>query len=214
MSKHPQSARVALDLLILTVLDRRGPSHGYDLASLLHDWSAEAIQVEEGSLYPALHRMEETGWISAIWTITVGRRHCDLMSWLSRLRHALTPERLDQDLADERRDHLERRAQDLISRGATPSEARSKARRAFGNVTRIHEESRAIKSATAVESTWQDSRYAWRGLRRRPIFALTSVLSISLAAGTTTANVQRQLSCVSRPPATRPNVKPAAAAAA
>ena len=109
------------------------------------------------------------------------------MSWLSRLRHALTPERLDQDLADERRDHLERRAQDLISRGATPSEARSKARRAFGNVTRIHEESRAIKSATAVESTWQDSRYAWRGLRRRPIFALTSVLSISLAAGTTTA---------------------------
>ena len=74
MSKHPQSARVALDLSILTVLDRRGPSHGYDLANLLHDWSAEAIQVEEGSLYPALHRMEETGWISAIWTITEFKR--------------------------------------------------------------------------------------------------------------------------------------------
>jgi putative ABC transport system permease protein len=97
------------------------------------------------------------------------------------------PERLDQDLTDELRDHLERRAQDLIGRGATPSEARSKARRAFGNVTRIHEESRAIKSATAVEGTWQDCRSAWRGLRRRPIFALTSVLSISLAAGTMTA---------------------------
>ena len=74
MAKDPQSARVALDLLILTVLDRRGPSHGYDLANLLHDWSAEAIQVEEGSLYPALHRMEETGWISATWTVTEFKR--------------------------------------------------------------------------------------------------------------------------------------------
>jgi PadR family transcriptional regulator PadR len=74
MAKDPQSARVALDLLILTVLDRRGPSHGYDLANVLHDWSAEAIQVEEGSLYPALHRMEETGWISATWTVTEFKR--------------------------------------------------------------------------------------------------------------------------------------------
>jgi PadR family transcriptional regulator, regulatory protein PadR len=74
MGTDAQSARVALDLLILTVLERRGPSHGYDLANVLHDWSAEAIQVEEGSLYPALHRMEETGWVSATWTVTERKR--------------------------------------------------------------------------------------------------------------------------------------------
>lgn len=74
MVQDTQSARVALDMLILTVLERRGPSHGYDLANVLHEWSAEALRVEEGSLYPALHRMEEAGWVSATWTITELKR--------------------------------------------------------------------------------------------------------------------------------------------
>jgi PadR family transcriptional regulator PadR len=74
MPKDTQSARLALDMLILTVLDRRGPSHGYDIAGVLHAWSAETILVEEGSLYPALHRMEEAGWVSAAWTVTELKR--------------------------------------------------------------------------------------------------------------------------------------------
>lgn len=68
------SAQTALDLLVLTVLDRRGPLHGYGIASAIENLSEEALRVEEGSLYPALHRMEEGGWIRAEWKITENKR--------------------------------------------------------------------------------------------------------------------------------------------
>jgi PadR family transcriptional regulator PadR len=71
----PNSAQTALDLLVLTVLKRRGPLHGYGIATSIEELSEEALRVEEGSLYPALHRMEELGWISAEWkTSDTGRR--------------------------------------------------------------------------------------------------------------------------------------------
>ena len=63
----PNSAQSAMDLLVLTVLERRGPLHGYGIATEIERLSAEALRVEEGSLYPALHRMESLGWIAAEW---------------------------------------------------------------------------------------------------------------------------------------------------
>lgn len=68
------SAQTALDLLVLTVLGRRGPLHGYGIANAIEDLSNEALRIDEGSLYPALHRMEEAGWITAAWTITENKR--------------------------------------------------------------------------------------------------------------------------------------------
>jgi PadR family transcriptional regulator PadR len=68
------STQSALDLLVLTVLDRRGPLHGYAIANFIQQLSDEALRIEEGSLYPALHRMEEAGWISAEWTMTENKR--------------------------------------------------------------------------------------------------------------------------------------------
>ena len=70
----PNSAQTALDLLVLTVLHRRGPLHGYGIASAIEDLSDEALRLEEGSLYPALHRMEERGWISAEWKTSETKR--------------------------------------------------------------------------------------------------------------------------------------------
>ena len=65
----------SLPLLVLTLLARRGPLHGYALAAQIETMSAETLRVEEGSLYPALHRLEEAGWIKARWTTTAtGRR--------------------------------------------------------------------------------------------------------------------------------------------
>ena len=65
----------SLPLLVLTLLRRRGPLHGYALATQIEAMSDEALRVEEGSLYPALHRLEEAGWIKARWTKTeTGRR--------------------------------------------------------------------------------------------------------------------------------------------
>jgi PadR family transcriptional regulator PadR len=62
-----------LDALILKTLTW-GPRHGYAIARWLRETSADAIQVEEGSLYPALYRMERQGWIGAEWgTSELGR---------------------------------------------------------------------------------------------------------------------------------------------
>ena len=68
------STRTALDLLVLTVLDRRGGLHGYGIASAIRELSDETLRVDEGSLYPALHRMDESGWITAKWVTTEASR--------------------------------------------------------------------------------------------------------------------------------------------
>ncbi|HKD04604.1 MAG TPA: PadR family transcriptional regulator [Bryobacteraceae bacterium] len=73
-TKKPASVQSALDLLALTVLNRRGPSHGYGIATAIQELSREALRIDEGSLYPALHRMEESGWITAEWTVTENKR--------------------------------------------------------------------------------------------------------------------------------------------
>ena len=64
MATRPDTLQGALPLLVLTILHRRGPLHGYAITSYIHGLS-DALRVEEGSLYPSLHRMEEAGWIKA-----------------------------------------------------------------------------------------------------------------------------------------------------
>jgi PadR family transcriptional regulator PadR len=69
------SLQGSLDLLVLKVLSRRPHLHGYALMAAIHETSRDALCVEEGSLYPALHRMEEAGWVRAEWiTKDSGRR--------------------------------------------------------------------------------------------------------------------------------------------
>lgn len=63
-----------LDALILKTL-ASGPRHGYAIARFIEDTTGEAVLVEEGSLYPALYRMERRGWVEAEWgTSELGRR--------------------------------------------------------------------------------------------------------------------------------------------
>ena len=65
----------SLDLLVLKILSRRAPLHGYAIMTAVEEISGEVLRVEEGSLYPALHRMEEAGFIRATWiTKDTGRR--------------------------------------------------------------------------------------------------------------------------------------------
>ena len=66
-----------LDLLILTTL-QHAPQHGYGIAAHIQAISDDALRVEEGSLYPALHRMEQAGWISAAWHTTSNNRRARL----------------------------------------------------------------------------------------------------------------------------------------
>lgn len=90
--KKPDSAQGALDLLVLTVLDRRGPLHGYGIASAIENLSDEALRVEEGSLYPALHRMEESRWIAAEWKISETNRRARFYRLTSAGRKRLATE--------------------------------------------------------------------------------------------------------------------------
>ena len=66
--RKPDSIQGSLDLLVLKVLSRRPQLHGYALMAAIQEHSRDVLRIEEGSLYPALHRMEEAGWVQAAWT--------------------------------------------------------------------------------------------------------------------------------------------------
>jgi transcriptional regulator len=63
-----------LYLLILKTLARSGELHGYEIANAIQRLSDDVLQVEEGSLYPALQRMLMKGWVTAKWGTTAGNR--------------------------------------------------------------------------------------------------------------------------------------------
>ncbi|HTF71345.1 MAG TPA: PadR family transcriptional regulator [Edaphobacter sp.] len=64
----------ALDLLILKSLSQLGAMHGYGIVMHIERVSDELLNIEEGSLYPALHRMEQSGWVRAEWAVTESSR--------------------------------------------------------------------------------------------------------------------------------------------
>ena len=63
-----------LDLLVLRTLSAAGAMHGYAITAHIHRVSSDLLRVEEGSLYPALHRMEQDGWLKASWGKTEKNR--------------------------------------------------------------------------------------------------------------------------------------------
>ena len=63
-----------LYLLVLKTLARHGELHGYEIAEAIERASEDVLQVEEGSLYPALQRMLLKGWVTAEWGVTAGNR--------------------------------------------------------------------------------------------------------------------------------------------
>ncbi len=70
----------SLDLLILKTLSQRGRLHGYGIVVHIQKASKELLQVEEGSIYPALHRMEQSGWIGSEWALTETKRRAKYYS--------------------------------------------------------------------------------------------------------------------------------------
>lgn len=82
-----------LTLLVLQTLDARGPSHGYSLCGHIQSVSAGLLRVEEGSLYPALHRMEQEGWLSASWRVTDKGRRAKYYALTRRGRDQLSAEK-------------------------------------------------------------------------------------------------------------------------
>jgi transcriptional regulator len=83
-----------LDLLILQVASL-GPLHGYAIAQRLNRISREALQVQQGSLYPALHRLEKRGWLRAEWRTTESGREAKFYALTAAGRKRLEVERTE-----------------------------------------------------------------------------------------------------------------------
>src|SRR6266566_4655718 len=86
------SLQGSLPLLTLKILARRGPLHGYGITTQIEAMSEDILRVEEGSLYPALHRMEEAGWIKARWVTTENKRRARVYEITSAGRKQLQAE--------------------------------------------------------------------------------------------------------------------------
>jgi PadR family transcriptional regulator PadR len=82
-----------LTLLVLRALEVAGPMHGYAITQHIQRVSADLLRVEEGSLYPALHRMEDEGWLRSSWGTTEKNRQARFYALTAKGRTQLAAER-------------------------------------------------------------------------------------------------------------------------
>ena len=81
-----------LDLLVLRTLATGGPMHGYAITERVEQLSREVLRIEAGSLYPALHRMEEAGWLRSEWNTSENNRRARFYALTAKGRRRLADE--------------------------------------------------------------------------------------------------------------------------
>jgi transcriptional regulator len=92
MPRPPQDLlQGTLDLLVLKTLSW-GPAHGYAIARWIQQLTGQVLDVGEGSLYPALHRLEERGWVKSEWQLSPNNRRAKFYQLTTRGRHQLRTE--------------------------------------------------------------------------------------------------------------------------
>src|SRR5919112_1094465 len=135
-----------LDLLILKAVSL-GPMHGWAISERIHQVSHATLQIPQGSLYPALHRLERRGWISAEWGASDNNRRAKYYELTRSGRNQLEL-------------HIDHEARKLQVTGLSPDDALRQARLAFGGVERIKDDTRDTRGISWLETFSTDVRYA------------------------------------------------------
>ena len=91
MADNLELLQGTLDVLILKTLSW-GPRHGYAIARWIRDTTDDVLRIEEGALYPALHRMEKRGWIEAEWGLSENNRRAKYYQLTTQGRRQLGAE--------------------------------------------------------------------------------------------------------------------------
>lgn len=91
MTQRTDVLKGTLDLLILHAL-RKGPQHGYGIVQWIRGTTDEVLLVEDGALYPALHRLEDRGWIDARWGVSDNQRRAKFYRLTAEGRRRLESE--------------------------------------------------------------------------------------------------------------------------
>jgi len=109
------------------------------------------------------------------------------MSWLSRLANAFRSRRMDRELDEELRFHMESRKEEMVRQGVSAQEAERTVRRRMGNSLATRERSRDIRLMPWMESLWRDLRFGMRVLAKDRVVTAAAVVSLALAIGACTA---------------------------
>jgi PadR family transcriptional regulator PadR len=93
MNPKAEVLQGTLDLLVLNTLNTMGPMHGYGIAQRIQQISEDVLQLNQGTLYPALLRLEQQGWVRSDWGISENNRRARFYSLTKSGRKQLTEER-------------------------------------------------------------------------------------------------------------------------
>jgi transcriptional regulator len=97
MKQKSEVLQGTLDLLVLRTLETMGPMHGYGIAQRIQQVSEEILQLNQGTLYPALLRLEQRGWLKSKWGVSENNRKARYYSVTGSGRKQLVEERANWD---------------------------------------------------------------------------------------------------------------------